>query len=129
MRPLTLLALALAVWPRTHSALAQDIRDFQTLPVSEFRAHNSLDNEGGPDDFGYVFLDNQTGDSATFDWIELDNDPEAFSLEFSSRDDGYSPAVAFTNGFPFYGVVQDSFRITTNGTIQFTTHSTAYDNY
>jgi hypothetical protein len=90
------------------------------------RVRTPLDYRGGADDFGYVYVDNQAGDTATFDWIELDSDPEAVPLTFTGRDDGYSPFIAFENGFPFYGITQDSFCVTTNGTIQFTSHSTAY---
>jgi len=132
MRPMAkLLSLACAVtmgvWSLAAAAEKQQDKDSQGRRTCESRLLNPLDNQGGADDFGYVFVDNQTGDTATFDWIELDSDPNAVSLTFNGRDDGYSPYVPFAVGFPFYGITQDSFCVTTNGTIQFTSHSAMWD--
>lgn len=89
-----------------------------------------LDNQGGPDGFGYRFVDNQGGDSATYDWIELRGDPEAVWINnFSSHDDGYSQTkYPFGLNFPFYGQTYDSFRVACNGFMQFTTTSGSLSN-
>ncbi len=82
-----------------------------------------LDNVGGPDAANYFFVDNQGGDSATYDWIELRGDVEATWLlgsEFTSLDDGTTDVrhpIGFN--FNFYGVACDSFKVCTNGFINF----------
>jgi hypothetical protein len=106
--------MTVAVWSLA-AAAEKDSRD-----------RHPLDNQGGADEFGYVFVDNQTGDTATFEWIELDSDPEAVPLFDTCYDDRCSPFVPLVDGFPFYGVVHDSFCVSTNGNIQFITQSTSY---
>jgi hypothetical protein len=87
----------------------------------------SLDNVGGPDAGGYRFVDN-SGDSANYAWIELRGDPSATWPTMSGTDGGTSPMIPFGFTFLFYGVGRDSFRISNDGNIQFTTNSTAYSN-
>ena len=54
------------------------------------RQENPLDNQGGPDAFGYFYMDNVAPDTATYDWIELRGDPEAIWFNgFTSNDVGY----------------------------------------
>ncbi len=95
------------------------------------RRGDPLDTWGGPDAFGYYWVDSN-GDSATFAWIELAGDPAAVHLPGSaftpSLDDGVTQPIAIGFDFPYYGVPQDSLRIGTNGTIQFTTASNVFGN-
>ena len=44
-------------------------------PPDNRRPHDPVDNQGGPDGFGYVFVDNQAGDTATYSWVELQGVP------------------------------------------------------
>jgi hypothetical protein len=37
----------------------------------------TLDERGGPDNFGYSYVDNLGGDTATYSWIELEGDVNA----------------------------------------------------
>jgi hypothetical protein len=97
---------------------------------------NPLDYVGGPDASNYFYVDNQNGDSATYDWIELRGNGETYINSWTSHDDGYSYVGAASPGarhpigfsFPFYGVNQDSFRLCTNGFLQFATTATSLSN-
>jgi hypothetical protein len=88
----------------------------------------SLDNAGGPDGFGYRFLDNQNGDTAHFHWRELRGDEEAEWLQFESNDDDYVLPCAIGFDFPFYGYSYDTAWVSTNGNLQFATESDTYAN-
>ncbi|HEY3296550.1 MAG TPA: hypothetical protein VGL38_14060 [bacterium] len=90
-----------------------------------------LDSQGGPDAFGYRWLDNMAPDTATYEWIELRGDPGTTYINTWSgtHDDSYSASKhPFGFSFPFYGVSYDSFRVSTNGVMQFTTISTSLSN-
>lgn len=80
-----------------------------------------LDDVGGPDAFGYRFVDNLNGDTATYNWIELRGEPGVTWIEdWSQYDNGCSNSshpIGFA--FPFYGNSYSSFWVTTNGEIQF----------
>ncbi len=69
-------------------------------------------NVGGPDAFGYYFVDNQGGDSASFAWIELCGDPNAIN-----GPTGHNNVSCFSWGwnFPFYGTNYTSGCFSTNG--------------
>lgn len=90
-----------------------------------------LDNVGGPDASNYYFMDNVAPDTATYNWIELRGDPGATWINdwSSGFDDTYSIALRPIGfDFPFYGVNQTSFRVSTNGVVQFTTTGTSLSN-
>lgn len=94
----------------------------------DLRDHEpSLDNHGGPDGFGYGFVDNQGGDTATYSWIELRGDPNATWLTFASHDDAVNTIpIGFT--FPFYGSNFDTVTVSTNGNLQFASRGTTFSN-
>jgi hypothetical protein len=93
----------------------------------------ALDNVGGPDAFHYVFMDNVSPDTVSYQWIELRGDSAATWLrgltDFTSITDGYS-RQKLPIGFPlpFYGVAYDCVRVATNGFLQFTTTATWLNN-
>ncbi|HEY3296093.1 MAG TPA: carboxypeptidase regulatory-like domain-containing protein [bacterium] len=84
-----------------------------------------LDDQGGPDAFGYAFVDNLGGDTATYDWIELRGDADATWITgWQSYDDGCASAAAPIGfDFPFYGASYQNFTPTSNGMIEFGTCS------
>ncbi|RPH94854.1 T9SS C-terminal target domain-containing protein [candidate division KSB1 bacterium] len=96
-----------------------------TVGINE-RGGRSLDNQGGPDGFGYKWVDNLTGDTATYSWIELRGDPAATWLDFSDDpDDAVLPAtIGFE--FPIYGMTFSTVHVSTNGNLQFTTTDEAF---
>jgi len=93
----------------------------------------SLDNQGGPDAFQYVFRDNVPPDNVPYEWVELRDDPEATWIcgltGFTSVDDGYSrQKLPIGFPFPFYGATYDCVRVATNGFLEFTTTATSLSN-
>jgi hypothetical protein len=100
----------------------------------DVRGRDNLDNQGGPDAFQYMFMDNVPPDNTPYEWIELRGDAGATWLQgmthFTSPDDGYSRRqlpIGFS--FPLYNVNYDCVRVCTNGFLQFAgTPSTSLSN-
>ncbi|MDD5088174.1 MAG: carboxypeptidase regulatory-like domain-containing protein [bacterium] len=86
----------------------------------------TVDYQGGPDGFGYRYVDNQSGDTATYSWIELRGDPGATWLDFLQNPDDATAAVHLNFMFPLYGGPYDSVVISTNGTLQFQSSASEY---
>lgn len=84
----------------------------------ERRNHEAIDATGGPDGYGYYFVDNQNGDSTTYSWIELRGDDQATWVDFEDADDG-TASIPLTFYFPFYGVNHTALNVCTNGFITF----------
>jgi len=92
------------------------------LPFDGATERDPLDHFGGPDGFGYIFVDNQGEDTASFNWIELRGDPEAVWLDFGfSHGDGIVVDIPIGFQFPFYGYSFDLLTVGVEGTFQFLT--------
>jgi len=76
-----------------------------------------LDNTGGPDGFGYRWVDNLGGDTATFLWEDIVGAPGASELTAIRFNDDAATAVNLSFGFPFYGVNRTTIYPSTNGAI------------
>ncbi|RQV98790.1 T9SS C-terminal target domain-containing protein [bacterium] len=87
----------------------------------------TLDGNGGPDNYGYHFIDNMNGDTATYNWIELRDDVNAVWPDFGGPDDA-GIIVPLNFFFPFYGVFHDEIRINSNGLIEFETTVSGWSN-
>ena len=101
--------------------------------TDDHRRDGKLDNQGGPDAFQYVFVDNVPPNNVPYDWIELRGDSEATWLGgltyFTGITDGYSrQKLPIGFSFPFYGATYDCVRVATNGFLQFTTTATWLNN-
>lgn len=79
-----------------------------------------LDGVGGPDCFGYRWVDNQNGDTATFDFIDIVGMPGTVELTNLARADDAAQAVNLSFSFPFYGVNRTTVYPSTNGAIGMT---------
>ena len=78
---------------------------------------------GGPDGYGYRFIDSDEPGGPSFDWIDLENvgTPMGFS------DDDYSlEAIGFE--FEFYGTVHDTVYVSSNGVLSFDVAYYSYGN-
>jgi hypothetical protein len=80
---------------------------------------------GGPDDYGYVFKDDQEPGGPTFSWIDTVG---AESLSIAGDDTVGLVQLPFP--FRFYGQVYDSVWVCTNGWISFGSHpgTSTYEN-
>ncbi len=81
---------------------------------------------GGPDGFGYVWIDSDEPGGPTFSWVDITSvgtQVTDWSRAGGSADDGYA---VFHLPFPFtfYGTSYDSIKIVTNGWVGFQTLST-----
>ncbi|MCB2211542.1 carboxypeptidase regulatory-like domain-containing protein [bacterium] len=82
---------------------------------------NSIDNTGGPDDFGYIYKDSEEADGPVFGWIDITATGTSVILDMS--DDNYGGPYPMGFSFPFYGTDRTDFYVQSNGSISF------YDGY
>jgi hypothetical protein len=84
-----------------------------------------IDGQGGPDAFGYRWIDSDEPGGPTYNWTDISTLGTA--LSFSSLDDG-TASVALPFTFRFYGIDYNTLNVCTNGFMSFTSTSTAYSN-
>lgn len=83
--------------------------DYQGAPVEEAK--------GGPDDFGYYWIDSDDPGGPAFDWIDV----SGMGTEVTSQldDDNYIGPFDIDFEFPFYGGLYNQIYIGSNGIIGF----------
>ncbi len=99
--------------------------DMLNPPTEETREGDRLDAQGGPSAFGYMWVDNTTGDTATYAWEEPTAPIELTTI--SSTDDA-GQAVPFGFNFPFFGVNYTTGYAGTNGYIDLSTLTADFSN-
>lgn len=77
---------------------------------------------GGPDNFGYKWIDSDEPDGPVYNWIEISGTGESsiqygFPYPYYYGDDNLSAPIPIGFSFPFYGINRDSMYIDTNGEI------------
>ncbi|HIG75626.1 MAG TPA: T9SS type A sorting domain-containing protein [Bacteroidetes bacterium] len=72
-------------------------------------------DQGGPDAFGYKWVDSDEPGGPVFDWVDISSTGTAVVLS----DDDVSDEIALPFPFPFYGEDQTSFRLSSNGWLGF----------
>ncbi|MBI5058920.1 hypothetical protein HZB60_03935, partial [candidate division KSB1 bacterium] len=85
----------------------------------------SLDNVGGPDGFGYRWIDNNA-DSVVYGWIELCSDPTA-SLIMAGGDD-IATSIPLGETFPYYGTNYTTAWASSNGMLSLNASNSGYSN-
>ena len=81
---------------------------------------NELDRVGGPDAFGYVFIDSDEETGPVYNWIDITETGEEVAVAYGLGDDDRIGPFSYTNfAFPLYGVDRTEFWIESNGTIYF----------
>jgi hypothetical protein len=86
--------------------------------------HDSRDS-GGPDGYGYMWMDSNDMGDIEFDWIDISG--EGTAVSFPHNDEGTSPLpIGFS--FNYYGTDYDEFIINANGWIGFASDNTAWSN-
>ena len=71
-------------------------------------------HSGGPDGFGYTFIDSDEPGGPAFEWIDITTTGTPVDLP----DDGFA-TVALSFSFPFYDTIYTEIDIQSNGTITF----------
>jgi len=85
-----------------------------------------VDGFGGPDLFGYRWMDSDEPGGPTFAWNDISL--TGTTIAGLDGDDETSAAIALGFDFSFYGNAFDSVRVCTNGWISFTSTATTYSN-
>jgi len=78
---------------------------------------------GGPDNYGYQWLDSNEINGPDFDWIDITG--SGTELFFSDDD---SEVISLPFNFEFYGTSHSSVRISSNGYLTFGTTGNDYNN-
>jgi len=97
-----------------------------TTPESE-NAPASV-GTGGPDAFGYRYIDSDQPGGPAFEWIDLTQTGSGIIIDSLTSDDQISEAIPLGFHFPFYGQTYDSVRVSTNGFLTFTGNDAPYAN-
>ena len=83
------------------------------------------DGAGGPDAFGYRWVDSNDPMGPVFAWEDISG---YGNVAMSSGDDVNNGPYPLSFSFPFYGAEHDEFRVASNGFLSLTSSSTAYGN-
>jgi hypothetical protein len=87
-----------------------------------------LDGSGGPDAFGYRWIDSDEPGGPAFNWVDISTTGTQITTWTGSADDGYA-AVPLPFSFPFYGTSYTTMNVITNGNVQLGTGtSTTFSN-
>jgi hypothetical protein len=81
---------------------------------------------GGPDAFGYRWIDSDELNGPTYSWVEISGEPGATQLDLTDDQNSGPFDIGFT--FEFYGTDFTQFRICANGWVSFTSTATSYTN-
>ncbi len=104
-----------------------EITDAQRKMLDEvkydFDPDNELDNAGGPDLYGYYFVDSENPEGPEFDWVDITGTGTEVAVDYElGTFPGAEPCIGpFDIGFDFtfYGEVYDEFHIQARGAISF----------
>lgn len=77
---------------------------------------------GGPDDYGYRWIDSDEPGGPTYDWIDI----SAVGTDVTLADDGISSAIPMGFGFPFYNNIYSDVYIASNGYLTFESTPSSY---
>ncbi|MCP4582581.1 MAG: T9SS type A sorting domain-containing protein, partial [candidate division Zixibacteria bacterium] len=83
-----------------------------------------ITDQGGPDEFGYVWIDSDETNGPHFDWIDI----TGIGIPLFMSDDDNQGPFPMEFAFPFYDQVFWDFRICSNGFISFTSMNTSFSN-
>lgn len=83
------------------------------------------DGRGGPDAFGYVWIDSDEPGGPTFNWIDIRTIGTAITGLGDDTNLGPFP-IGFS--FPYYGGTYNQIRVCSNGWFSFTSTATTYSN-
>ena len=84
-----------------------------------------LDLSGGPDDFGYIWIDSDEPGGPEFNWIDIS---ELGTEIIFPHNDSTSANLPMGFSFPYYNQFFPSLIVSANGWLSFTSHSNAWNN-
>jgi len=97
-------------------------------PANEPENPPMLLSRGGPDDFGYLWIDSdEPSGGPVFNWIDITADGvEITPWPHGTVDDGYTDPIPMGMNFTFYGISYSDIVISTNGWISFLAVTNSY---
>ncbi|MEK9138881.1 MAG: hypothetical protein AAB393_17305, partial [Bacteroidota bacterium] len=117
-------------------SLSEAVKRSETQQESHTLGKGALDNRagenaplgrGGPDAFGYQWIDSDEPGGPTFNWLDIRSVGTPITGWSPNADDGYAN-IPLPWGFRFYGVDHNSVNVCTNGFISFSSTSNSYAN-
>ncbi|MCL7454573.1 MAG: carboxypeptidase regulatory-like domain-containing protein [Anaerolineae bacterium] len=86
---------------------------------------------GGPDPFGYTYVDSNQPGGPTYDWVEIATPAggSGTAITFSGTDDSYFWPLDLPRPFNFYGSDYSQMAVATNGTLYFEDAYLGYSNW
>jgi subtilisin family serine protease len=88
----------------------------------------SIDGQGGPDLFGYKWIDSNDPNGPQYTWYNITTNPSAVQVTFpnGNLDDGWTNAISIGFPFEFYGNQYNNLYLSTNGFLSFNALSSSY---
>jgi hypothetical protein len=83
------------------------------------------DDMGGPDDFGYLWMDSDEPGGPTYDWVDIS---AVGTLVSFVHNDSTAAELPIGFSFPFYGEMRSEFIVSANGWLSFSSHAGAWNN-
>jgi hypothetical protein len=117
-----------------------DVEVIQTIPIGFMESPGNkkgdrvepmyppvVADHGGPDEFGYEWIDSDEPGGPNYNWIDISLIGEPISWP-GDADDGIATAIPIGFDLPFYGNTYSSLNVCTNGFASFTSTSTQFEN-
>ncbi len=88
----------------------------------------SIDGQGGPDLFGYNWIDSNDPNGPQYTWYNITSNPSAVQMAFPNGDldDGWTNAIPIGFQFEFYGNQYNNLYLSTNGFLSFNALASSY---
>ncbi|MFH1198093.1 MAG: S8 family serine peptidase [bacterium] len=86
----------------------------------------AIEGSGGPDDFGYRWIDSDDPNGPSFVWNDISSTGTPVSFSNGTLDDGWTNAIPLGFSFKYYGNLYSSIYISTNGIVSLTALTTSY---
>jgi len=88
----------------------------------------SIEGQGGPDLFGYKWIDSNDPNGPEYTWYNITSNPSVVQVTFpnGNLDDGWTNAIPIGFPFEFYGNQYNDIYLSTNGFLSFNALSSSY---
>ena len=88
----------------------------------------SIEGQGGPDLFGYKWIDSNDPNGPQYTWYNITSNPSAVQVTFpnGNLDDGWTNSIPIGFPFEFYGNQYNNIYLSTNGFLSFNALSESY---
>jgi hypothetical protein len=122
-----------------NNTFPEGIFDWRAIPVGTATEQAGKDNlevsfgqsifgSGGPDEFGYEWIDSNEPNGPDYVWEDIVGNPNSVQIVSwtGNLDDGYTGAIPVGFGFDFYGNTYTNVYVSTNGFLSLSPLTTSY---